>query len=104
MGYTEVRRRLKDVGILWLLMVAIEIGFTIVLIPVVLLVLALGVLLGGGLGYGVYTLANSVPWAIAAGLPVFLLVLVVPMTFISGLYETFKSNVWTLAYREVVLP
>ncbi len=100
-GYTQVRRRLKDVGVMWLLMVGIQIAFAIALIPVVLLVLAIAALLGGGLGYAVYALADSVPWAIAAGLPLFLLVLGIPLTFISGLFETFKSSTWTLTYREV---
>lgn len=100
-GYAQVRRRLKDIGVMWLLMVGIQIGFTIALIPVALLVLAIAGLLGGGLGYAVYALAGSVPWAIAAGLPLFLLVLGIPLTFISGLYETFKSSTWTLTYREV---
>ncbi len=101
-GYTEVRRRLRDLGVLWLLMAGIEIGFTILMLPVFFLVLALAGLVGGGLGYAVYALANSVPWAIGIGLPIFLLILAIPMTFINGLYQTFKSSAWTLAYREVV--
>ena len=63
--------------------------------------LALAGLVGGALGYAVYALANSVPWAVGVGLPIFLLILATPMTFISGLYQTFKSSAWTLAYREV---
>ncbi len=103
-GYTEVRRRLTDLGVLWLLMAGIEIGFTILMLPVFCLVLALAGLVGGGLGYAVYALANSMPWAIGVGLPIFLLILAIPMTFISGLYQTFKSSAWTLAYREVTQP
>lgn len=100
-GYADVRRHLKDIGVLWLLMVGIQIAFMIALLPVVLLVLAIAGLLGGGLGYAIYSLADSVLWAIAVGLPIFLMVLAIPLTFISGLYETFKSSTWTLAYREV---
>lgn len=37
-----------------------------------------------------------------SGLPILLLILGVPLTFISGLYETFSASAWTLAYREVV--
>lgn len=103
-GYIEVRRRLRDLGVLWLLMAGIDIGFMILMLPVFFLVLALAGLVGGGLGYAVYALANSLPWAIGVGLPISLLILAIPMTFISGLYQTFKSSVWTLAYREVVHP
>jgi hypothetical protein len=41
-------------------------------------------------------------WVIAAlvVLPVFLLVTFAPLTFLSGLVETFKSSFWTLSYRE----
>lgn len=103
-GYAAARGRLKDVGVLWLLMAGIQIAFTIVLLPVMLLVLAIAGLLGAGLGYAVYGLANSVPWAIGIGLPIFLLIMAVPLTFIGGLYETFKSSAWTLAYRAVAQP
>ncbi len=101
-GYAEVRRRLKDLGVMWLLLAGIQVAFMIALIPVILLVLTLAGLLGGGLGYLVYSLADSVPWAVAAGLPLFLLVLAVPLAFVGGLYETFRSSLWTLTYREVV--
>ena len=101
LGYAQVRGRLKDLGVLWLLMVGVGIAFAIVLIPIVLILLAVAGLMGGGLGYVLYTLSGSVGWAIGIGLPIFLLILGIPMTFVSGLYETFKSSVWTLAYREV---
>jgi hypothetical protein len=100
-GWADVRRRLKDVGVLWLLMAAIRIGYTIVLVPVFFVLLLLAGLAGGGLGYAVYTSTHFVGWAIAVGAPIFLLILGVPLTFIGGLYETFKSSAWTLAYREV---
>jgi hypothetical protein len=100
-GYAEVRRRLKDVGVLWLVMTGIRLAFMIVLIPVFFVLLALAGRASGRLGYAVYTLADSVAWAIGVALPIFLLILAAPLTFISGLYETFKSSVWTLAYREV---
>lgn len=100
-GYAEVRRRLRDLGVMWLLMAGIQVAFMIALIPVVLLVLVIAGLLGGGLGYLVYSLADSAPWAVAAGLPLFVLALAIPLAFIGGLYETFRSSLWTLTYREV---
>ncbi len=100
-GTAQVRRRLRDVGVLTLLMAGIQIAFSLVMIPVFFVVIAIAVLLGGGLGYALYAASHSVGWAIALGLPIFLVVLAVPLAFIGGLFESFKSSVWTLAYREV---
>ncbi len=100
-GTAEVRRRLRDVGVLTLLMAGIQIAFSLVMIPVFFVVLVIAALLGGGLGYALYALAHSVGWAIALGLPIFLIVLTIPLAFVGGLFESFKSSAWTLAYREV---
>lgn len=97
----QVRGRLKDVAVMWLLMLGIQIGFVIVLIPVFFGVLLVAALVGGGLGFAVYALTGSVFWAILVGSPPGLLILVVPLTVISGLFETYTSTVWTLTYREV---
>jgi hypothetical protein len=47
---------------------------------------------------------GALPWiiAVAVGLPIFLVAVIVPSGFVSGLYETFKSSTWTLTFREVV--
>jgi hypothetical protein len=36
-----------------------------------------------------------------AGLPIFILVIVSPLLFMSGLVEIFKSCIWTQAYRDL---
>ena len=100
-GYALVRARLRDLGVLWLLMAGIGIAFTILAIPVFLVAALIAGLIGGGLGYAVYAVGGSIPWAVGIGAPIFLLLLTIPMAFVGGLYETFKSGVWTLAYREV---
>lgn len=100
-GYAMVRRRLSHVAGMWLLMFGIGLGFAIVVIPVLLVLLAVGGAVGGGLGYAMYALSDSVPLAIALGLPVFLVITVIPMTLIQGIYQVFESSVWTLTYREV---
>lgn len=102
-GVAQVRGRLKDVGVMWLLMLAIQIGFVIVLIPVFFGVFLAAALVGGGLGFAVYALTGSVFWALLVGAPPGLLILVVPLTVISGLFETYTSTAWTLTYREVAL-
>jgi hypothetical protein len=103
-GVALVRARLKDVGVFWLLMAGINIAFSIVLIPVFFVLLGLAVLVGGGLGFALFSATQNIVPALAVGLPVFLLLLGIPMTLIGGLFETFKSSAWTLVYRDVAPP
>jgi hypothetical protein len=107
-GYGLIRRRLKDVLIMWLIMIGVGLGLGIVTFIVTLLLLALGAVFGGVPGVLAGLLASTVsegalPWLIGAvvGLPIFLLVVAVPSLFLGGLIEVFKSSVWTLAYRAV---
>jgi hypothetical protein len=106
-GYAMVRRHLKDVGLMWLIMTGVNLGWALLMVPIALLLLALGAAIGGGLGFAVYSLAESAggatPWvlAILVGLPVFLLLLGGPLAFLGGLMETFRSSTWTLTYREL---
>ncbi len=108
-GYALVRRHLKDVFIMWLIMVGLTIGWAIVMIPVVILLVLLGLVLGGGpalLAGGLAGMASQggpLPWILAGaiGLPIFLLVLIVPLTVLGGLWEVYRSGVWTLTYREL---
>ncbi|MCX7681157.1 MAG: hypothetical protein N2508_04185 [Anaerolineae bacterium] len=109
-GFAMVRRHLKNVAIMWVIMVGIRIGLAIVSIPIVIVLLIAGTLLGGlpalfvwGIARALFADAEAIPWVLAAlvGLPVFVLVLALPMTFIGGLTETFHSTTWTLTYREL---
>jgi hypothetical protein len=100
-GYARVRSRAKDVGIMWLLMTAIGLGFGLIMVPIAIAVVLLAIAVGGGLGYALYAATQSVGWAIAVGLPPFLLIVVVPLTLIEGIYLVFGSSAWTLTYREV---
>lgn len=107
-GFGVVRAHLKDVAIMWLIMVGVGLALGVVMIVVVLLLLILAVVLGGLPALLVGGLASLfsegvVPWivAIAVGVPIFFLVFAVPLLFVGGLIEVFKSSVWTLTYREL---
>jgi len=107
-GYLVARQNLKDAGIMWLIMVGISIGWTIVMIPVGILILLMGGLVAGvaGLAVGGLTglfLNGIQPWifAAAAGLPIFLVLISCPLAFLNGLRVTFVSSTWTLTYREL---
>jgi hypothetical protein len=114
-GLGMVRRHFKEVALIWLVWIGTRLAWMILSIPVIiilspilLLFLIAGVAVGaipallvGGLL--TTTLAAPFAWAVGAlaGLPVFLLVTLAPMLFVSGLVEVFKSSTWTLAYREL---
>jgi hypothetical protein len=114
-GFNVVRRHLKDVGIMWLIMVGVSIGWVIamiaiviVLLPAIILLIIIGGVLGGLPALLVGGLASlffegAVPWILAGvvGIPIFALVVSAPWLFLGGLMEVFKSSVWTLTYREL---
>ena len=107
-GYAVVRHNLKNVGLMWLITVGLRIGWTILMIPVVLLLLVVSGALGGLLALlagGLTGLAfeGAAPWiaAFVVGIPIFILVLVAPLSFLGGLFETYLSSTWTLTYREL---
>jgi hypothetical protein len=107
-GFGVVRGHLADVAIMWLIMLGVGIALAVAMIIVVLLLVLLAAVLAGVpavLAGGLTSLAfeGLAPWIVGAavGIPIFFLVLVVPMIFLSGLIEVFKSSVWTLTYREV---
>ena len=107
-GYAMVRQNLKDVGLMWLITLGLRIGWMILMIPVVLLLLVVSGALGGLLALlagGLTGLAfeGAAPWIVAAvvGIPIFILVMAAPLSFLGGLFEVFLSSTWTLTYREL---
>lgn len=108
-GFQLVRFRLGDVVLMGVIVVAIGFGYAILTIPVAIFLVIVGVLLGGIPAVLVGTLASlftegAAPYIIGAivGLPVFFMVLVVPLTFLTGLLRTYQSTTWTLTYRELI--
>jgi hypothetical protein len=107
-GYDAVRLHLKDVGLMWLLMLGIRIGWPMAMFPVAILsmiaagilaiVIALLVGLIGGLFLKGLTLLVVV---IGVGTIIFFLVLAIPLTFLDGLQKVFLSSTWTLTYQEL---
>jgi hypothetical protein len=114
-GFDVVRQYLKDVVLMWLIMVGMSIGWviamiamTIVLLPAIILLMVVGGVVGGLPALLVFGLTNlfldgAVPWILAGvvGIPIFALVVSAPWLFLGGLMEVFKSSVWTLTYREL---
>jgi hypothetical protein len=107
-GYQILRANLKDVGVMWIIMVGIGIAYPLVILPIGLVVLFAAVVLGGGsflvlAGLTSLVTSGATPWIIAGLLafPIFLLSMMIPLGFVGGLKETFVSSTWTLTYREV---
>jgi len=107
-GLQLLRENLKDVGLMWLILLGIGLAFTVLMIPVVLLTLIIAGVACGLLFLGLNGVAallfSGIPWWIIGsiiGLAVFVLLVIIPLTFIGGLYEVYKSSVWTLSYREL---
>jgi hypothetical protein len=107
-GFLLVRRNFKDIGIMWLILFGINICWSILAVPLGLLVFFLGMSIGGvaALAAGLLTgfaFGGLTPWIFAAavGFSIFLAVVVLPMAFLNGLRETFISSTWTITYREV---
>jgi hypothetical protein len=96
-----VRASLMDTGLMWLLLAGLRIGWGLVMIPVVLVVLLVAAVVAGVPAGLAFLLTHTWVWAAVIGAPLFILVVVLPMTFVSGLFETYVSAAWTLAYREV---
>jgi hypothetical protein len=107
-GFDVVKQHLKDVGIMWLILVGLGLGWILVMIPFTILLVIVAVMLGGFPALLVGGLASlifegAVPWILAGaiGIPIFILVVALPRLFLDGLVEVFKSSVWTLTYREL---
>ncbi len=108
-GYTLVRQRVGDILVMGILMFGLGLAWIILMIPVFITLTLAGVVVAGLPALLVGAIASLftegfVPWIIATvvGLPLFILVLAVPGTFLGGLVEVFKSSTWTLTYRELL--
>ena len=107
-GFGLVRRHSKDVAIMWLIMIGVGLAWLVIMVPLMILFVLLALALGGvpalvmG-GLASLALQGALPWILAAAiaLPIFILVMAIPAIFLSGLYEVFRSTVWTLTYREL---
>jgi hypothetical protein len=106
-GFNLVKSNIKDVGIIWLVLVGVSIGWPIVMALVAILIIAADIVLSGLLGLLAGLTANLVGAAepvlvgFLVGIPLFLLILILPLVVMDGLREVFASSTWTLTYREL---
>jgi hypothetical protein len=114
-GVSMARTNLKHVLWLWfiwmgtrLLWMFASIPIFILISPIVLLFLLAGGVIGGVPAVLIGAVLSPVlqspfSWIVGGivGLPILIVVTSLPMLFLGGLVEIFKSSTWTLAYREL---
>jgi len=115
LGIMLTKHHLKDVTPLWLVWMGLRLIWVFLIVPVMLLfipflllTIPLGALLGGGpaalvAGMTALFMDGATPWIMGAlvGLPIFIVVMISPILFVSGLVEIYKSSMWTIAYRDL---
>ena len=103
-----VRQNLKDVGLMWLIMIGVNLAWMFVMVPIGALLFGVGAVLGVGPAllagkWAGSAFGGAASWILgsAVGIPIFLAVVVAPLAFLGGLREVFQSSTWTLTYREL---
>lgn len=109
-GFELVKAYIKDVGIMWLIMVGIRIAIWTFMVPLVFILIGVGAIFGGlpalsagGIASLLFS-GEAAPYiaGILVGFPIFCLTLLIPLGFLGGLKEVFISTTWTLTYRELL--
>lgn len=101
-GSSFVFQHIKDVGLMWLINVGINIAWPILLIPIVVLVFGFGAVGGGLTALLTYVVSSGSITAVSIfGGTIFFLIMLIPLFFVGGLKATYLSTVWTLTYREL---
>jgi hypothetical protein len=103
-----IRRNLGPTALQWLLLVGLGIAFRIALVPINLLLVLLGVLIGGVPGAlvgGLTGLVGGWPWGLGTGMlvfvPLFIALVALPNILLGTVATVYHSTVWTLTYREL---
>jgi len=114
-GFRLVSKNFVEVLVVWLIWIGTRLVWMLAMFPVILLLLpvvlfsitvatvVLGVSAATFGGVLSLFMQGAAPWVIGiiAVVPIFILVALAPLFFISGLVEVFKSSTWTLAYRDL---
>lgn len=95
------RASLVDTGLMWLLLTAMRIVWSLVMIPVVIAVVLVAVVVGGLPAGLAYLISQSWVAPAVIGGTLFLLVFIPSTAFVEGLFEAYVSTSWTLTYREL---
>lgn len=103
LAFALARRRVSQVAVVWLIMVGVGLGWGIVSALLSMLVLA-ALIPVAAVAFGIYAATKATATALIVGVALAILAIIVlsiPILFVTGLYLVFHSAVWTLAYREM---
>lgn len=106
-GYRIVRANLGNVTVMYILIIGIGIGYSILMFVISLILFGIALAAGVAAGFAASGAAGSFAQAIVpaiivgaiVAIPVLLLIL-----FTSGLYQTFESTLWTEGYLAIIAP
>jgi hypothetical protein len=108
-GWAVFRSRTTDALLMTLALFCVGLALSLVIIPVVLLLLFGGAAIASlpGLLAGLIAslfVQGELPLVIglAVGIPILMLVIMIPLLFVGGLGQVFTSSTWTLTYREIL--
>jgi len=103
MGYAWrlARANIKDLAIIWLLMVGAAIVYGILLVIFILIVMVVVAIIAGLPAYLLYQATDSLAPALLWGIPVGFILFVLPVAFVSGLYLIFQADVWNTTYLQL---
>jgi len=101
-SFSLIRKNVKHVAITVLLLAGIGIGWAIASIVLIIVAMLMGGVAGVVPALIGYWLTQELLGALLAGLPVFLVVMIVPLMFVTGLCLVFRSAVWTLVFRNLM--
>ncbi|NLG49830.1 MAG: hypothetical protein GX552_06955 [Chloroflexi bacterium] len=99
-AYTFTRKNLRQVGLMWLILLGINLALSIIATPLIILVSVLfGVIVAVTMNAGM----NQSLALLIFGVPLLLLVIAVA-ALVGGVYTAFVSSIWTLTFRELRQP
>ncbi len=108
-GFRLMCAYLRRVGLTWVVLVGLELVYPILVVPVGILLAAVGLVVSGSIALLLgallaLVLAKTTAWTIAiiVGAAMLFFAVATPMIFLSGLREVFKSSAWTLTFSEAV--
>lgn len=106
-GISMLRNHLGESVLMGLILIGIGILFAVAMIPLLILLVLAGAVIGGIPGLLVFGLTSifaqgelPVILATIVGLPIFIAIVAIPSAFVRGIMETYKSSTWTLTFRE----
>jgi hypothetical protein len=100
-GWELVRRRPRDVVIMWLLMFGVNLLLGVVFFVIFGLAGGLALVVAGVPAWLLSRLTDNMVPALLLGIPVGFVVLMLPLLFVTGLYLIFQTAVWNEVYRVI---